>query len=340
VFVPGGVLGGIGAVTIIGAVEAPRVETSMTVWERFLDVIADPTVASILLSIGMIAIFIELGSPGLGVPGAIGVVCLALGFLGFGVLPVDAVGLVLILLGIGLIIAEVFVPGGVLGGIGAVTIIGAVEAPRVETSMTVWERFLDVIADPTVASILLSIGMIAIFIELGSPGLGVPGAIGVVCLALGFLGFGVLPVDAVGLVLILLGIGLIIAEVFVPGGVLGGIGAVTIILGAIIAFRDTPSDLRPPPWAQVMAGLALVSALALVALAGTLLRRSVSEGVPSMVGRLAVARTDISPEGWVLIDGERWRAVSEAPDGIEAGRHVRITHVDGLELRVTEEDEG
>jgi len=218
------------------------------------------------------------------------------------------------------------------------TISGAAAARRVETKMTAWEHFLEVIADPTVASLLISIGVLAIFIELGSPGLGVPGAVGVICIALGFLGFGVLPVDTVGLVLLFLGLALIVAEVFVPGGVLGASGAVAVILGAIIAFRDTPSDLRPPTWAQVLAGLALLSTLALVGLAGAWLRRTVREGVPTLVGRVAVARTDLAPEGWVFIDGERWRATAEGSTGIEAGMHVRITAAEGLHLRVVKEE--
>lgn len=219
------------------------------------------------------------------------------------------------------------------------TIIETADAPRVATSMTVWERFLGVVADPTIASLLISIGMIAIFIELGSPGLGVPGAIGVIAIALGFLGFGVLPVDAVGLALILIGLTLILAEVFVPGGVLGGVGAVAVVLGAIIAFRDTPSDLRPPAWAQVIAGLAFLSSLALMGLMGAWLRRSMSEGTPTLVGRLAVARTDLAPAGWVFIDGERWHAVADEPDEIAEGDRVRITEAQGLELRVTKEDD-
>lgn len=217
------------------------------------------------------------------------------------------------------------------------TVTDVVGARRVETRMTAWERFLDIIADPTIASLLISIGVLAIIIELGSPGLGVPGAVGVICIALGFLGFGVLPVDTVGLVLLLVGLALIVAEVFVPGGVLGAAGAVAVILGAIIAFRDTPSDLRPPTWAQALAGFALLSILVLVGFAGAWLRRTVREGVPTLVGRTAVARTDLAPEGWVLVDGERWHATAVEPDSIAAGDHVRITGAEGLHLRVVKE---
>ncbi|MCA9823011.1 MAG: nodulation protein NfeD, partial [Dehalococcoidia bacterium] len=101
--------------TLNGLPTAPRVTTEMTPWERFLGFLADPTVASLLISLGFIAILIEMGNPGLIVPGVAGAIAITLGFLGFGVLPVDTVGLVLIVLGLGMIAVELFVPGGILG---------------------------------------------------------------------------------------------------------------------------------------------------------------------------------------------------------------------------------
>ncbi len=219
------------------------------------------------------------------------------------------------------------------------TLTGLDDAPRVSTGMTIWEKFLGYVADPTLASLLISIGVLAIIIEIGSPGLGIPGAIGVMFISLGFLGFGVLPVDAVGLVLLLLGIVLIISEMFVSGGVLGGIGTVAVILGTVIAFRDTPSDLRPPIWVFVVGAIALASALALVSLAGAWIRRSTDGGAPTLVGRLAVARTNLGPDGWVFIDGERWQAVLEGKEAATTGDRVRVTKADGLRLHVTREDE-
>ncbi|MCL6645506.1 MAG: nodulation protein NfeD [Dehalococcoidia bacterium] len=137
-------------------------------------------------------------------------------------------------------------------------------APRVDLEMTVWERFLAFIADPTIASLLLSLGFLAIMIELFSPGLGVPGVAGAIAVILGFLGFGLLPVDTAGLALIALGLALVAAELFVTSGILGAAGAVAIVLGAIIAFRDTPADFLPPAWAFATAGGILLAVLLLL----------------------------------------------------------------------------
>lgn len=144
------------------------------------------------------------------------------------------------------------------------TLTGLAEAPRVDLEMTPWERFLAFIADPTIASLLLSIGFLALIIELYAPGLGVPGVAGAIAIILGFLGFGLLPVDTAGLVLIGLGLALVAAELFVSSGILGAAGAVAIVLGGIIAFRDTPADFRPPAWAFATAGGILAAVVLLL----------------------------------------------------------------------------
>lgn len=131
------------------------------------------------------------------------------------------------------------------------TLTGLTTAERVDVNMTLWENILDFLADPTIASLLISLGFLGLLIELTAPGLILPGVGGVISLILGFLGFGLLPVDVVGLMLIGLGLGLIAVELFVPGGILGGAGGVALVIGAIIAFRDTPAELRPPIWLMV-----------------------------------------------------------------------------------------
>ncbi len=154
------------------------------------------------------------------------------------------------------------------------TLAGLLDAPRVDERMTIWERFLAFIADPTVASLLLSLGFLAIMIELFSPGLGLPGVGGAIAVILGFLGFGLLPVDTAGLVLIGLGLALIAAELFVTSGILGGAGAVAVVLGAVIAFRDTPAEFRPPAWAFAAAGSVILAAVVLLLLVVVLADRA------------------------------------------------------------------
>ena len=218
------------------------------------------------------------------------------------------------------------------------TLTGLEDAPRVETEMTIWERFLEIIADPTIASLLISLGFFALVIELGNPGLVLPGVVGVLAISLGFLGFGVLPVDTVGLVLIALGLCLLAVEIFVPGGIIGIVGTVSLILGGIIAFRDTPADLRPPIWLVVLVGSIVALTFAGLSLAVSRVRRlGAKTGTEALVGRVAVVRTSLDPDGYVFVRGERWRAKLETGSA-NAGDRVRITGAEGLSLRVQKED--
>jgi len=221
-----------------------------------------------------------------------------------------------------------------------VTLEGLTQAPRVTTSMTVWEQFLGFLADPTVASLLISLGFLALLIEIASPGLIVPGTVGVIAIVLGFLGFGVLPVDMAGIVLILLGLGMVALELFVPGGILGVSGTVAITLGAIIAFRDTPADLRPPAWLLVVIVVVLVGAFGSMAYAVARMRGvGALTGPVALVGRVAIARSPLTPYGWVSIQGERWLAQLEGGEHAETGAHLRITGTDGLHLRVKKDND-
>jgi len=211
---------------------------------------------------------------------------------------------------------------------------GLTTAPIVRTDMTVWERVLDVIADPSVASILIAIGFFAILAELMNPGMTVPGVAGVIAILLGFLGFGVLPVDTTGLILIALGLGLLALEIFLPGGILGIGGLVALILGGIIAFRDTPSDLRPPTPLVIALAVILGAIFLSTGMAVARVRKiRVAIGTESLIGKTAVVRTPLSPDGYVFIEGERWRAELEHGTAQE-GEKVRIVGADGLKLRV------
>jgi membrane-bound serine protease (ClpP class) len=217
------------------------------------------------------------------------------------------------------------------------TLSGLLEAPRHETEMTGWERFLEFLADPTVASLLISIGFIGLIIELGAPGIGVPGIAGGIAIALGFLGFGVLPVDAVGLALIAVGLGLLAVEIFIPGGIIGICGAVALVLGAIIAFRDTPADLRPPLWLVILLAAIVALSFAGLSLAVSRVKRMAAvTGTAALIGRTAVARTALSPEGYVFLQGERWRAQLDTGSA-EVGDRLKVTGAEGMRLKVQKE---
>lgn len=219
------------------------------------------------------------------------------------------------------------------------TLTGLASAPRVTVEMTPWERFLGFLADPTVASLLISLGFIAILIEMGHPGLVLPGVSGAIAVTLGFLGFGVLPVDTVGLVLIVLGLGLIAVELFVPGGILGIAGLVAFVLGGIIAFRDTPADLRPDWWLLGIVGGIVAAAFGALSLAVARVRKLVAvTGTEALLGKTAVTRTALAPEGFVFVHGERWRATLEGGADAAPGERVRIIGAEGLRLKVKKED--
>jgi len=223
---------------------------------------------------------------------------------------------------------------------GTTTEIGGLgRAPRVRTNMTGWGHFLDFLADPTLASLLISLGFLGLIFELANPGLIFPGVAGVISMVLGFLGFGVLPVETAGLVLIAVALVLFSLELFVPsGGILGVGGVVALILGGIIAFRDTPTEFQPSRVLLVVLAFLIVGMFVSLAVGVARMRRmNVAIGTAALVGKMAVARTPLTPDGLVFVQGERWRAALD--DGTaQPGDRVRIVGADGLRLKVHKEE--
>lgn len=211
-------------------------------------------------------------------------------------------------------------------------------APVKEVSMTFWERFVAVLANPTVASLLLSVAFFGLIIEMANPGLIIPGTVGAIAFFLGFLGFDVLPVDTIGIILIMMGLAFLALELIVPGGILGGAGVVAIVLGVIIAFRDTPADYRPPEWLGLVLGSLIIGTFLIIVVAtARVIKWSGATSTPLLVGKTAIARTELAPYGFVAIQGERWKAESVA-GRIHEGETVRIMDVEGSNLRVKKEE--
>jgi membrane-bound serine protease (ClpP class) len=206
-----------------------------------------------------------------------------------------------------------------------------------QLEMTARQRLLSTIADPNFALILGVIGLLGLYFEFTHPGLILPGVIGGICLLLAALGFSLLPVNLIGVLLILLAVGLLIAEVKVQGfGVLGFGGIVALILGIVFLIDSPYPELR------IDLGLAVAVAIPFALIFLFLLRlvirshRSrVTTGQEGLIGEIGIARTDIGPDpGWVLVAGERWRATSAVP--IRAGSRVRVVGASKLELAVEE----
>jgi membrane-bound serine protease (ClpP class) len=198
------------------------------------------------------------------------------------------------------------------------------------------DRFLALITDPNIAYILLMLGMLGLFFELANPGVILPGVIGGIALILAFYAFQTLPINWAGLLLILFGIVLLLAEIkVVSHGVLTIGGVIAILLGSVMLVNTPELPLRVS-WAVIVPVVATTAGV-FVFLVGAGVRAQLQRpatGPEGLVGAVAVARTPLDPEGQVFVDGALWRAVSDA-GRVEEGERVRVVGVDSLTLRVT-----
>lgn len=198
------------------------------------------------------------------------------------------------------------------------------------------ERFLHVISDPNIAYILLSLATIGLITEISNPGLVFPGVIGGISLFLAFYSLGVLNAYWAGVLLILLAMGLFVAEVFTPAfGGLAAVGITSLVIGSLVLF----SHSSPPMEINrgLIAGVTIVIIAFLVFVVGAVVRgqrRKVKTGAEGLIGRIAVAKTSLAPKGTVLIDGEHWTAIVDSGK-VEPGEEVMVTKVEGLKLVVT-----
>ncbi|WP_213763057.1 nodulation protein NfeD [Caballeronia sp. dw_19] len=209
-------------------------------------------------------------------------------------------------------------------------------------------RFLATITDPSVALILITIGMYGLFFEFANPGLALPGVAGAISLMLGLFALQLLPVDFAGLGLILLGIAFLIAEIFLPTfGTLGFGGIVAFAMGALMLFRtDAPGYGIP---VALVAGLTIATALFVFVVSSIALRarrRPVVSGAEAMLGSIGEMLEDVAPSdsGWARVHGERWRvscheSCHEAPALLARGERVRVLGRHGLMLSVARLDE-
>ncbi len=205
------------------------------------------------------------------------------------------------------------------------------EVERVQ--MSFWKRALDLLIDPNVIALMLSLGLLGIVVELWNPGLILPGTVGAISLIIGLYGLQVLPVSAAGLLMMLLAATFFVAEAFVPShGALTLAGGITFVLGSLLLFDPAGPAYQVSLWTAlgIAGGLALLMGLALSRVMKAR-RNPVEVGVTQIVGDEAVVKR----EGWVAVGGELWRA--RTPDGspLVPGEHVTVESVeDGLELVV------
>jgi membrane-bound serine protease (ClpP class) len=205
-------------------------------------------------------------------------------------------------------------------------------------------RFLATITDPSVALILITIGMYGLFFEFMNPGMALPGVAGAICLLVGLFALQLLPVDFAGLGLILLGIAFLISEMFLPTfGTLGFGGIAAFAIGSLMLFRtDVPGYGVP---VALVVGLTAITAVFVFAVSGVALqsrRRPVVSGSEAMLGSIGEMLEDVraSDTGWARVHGERWLVHGgEAAALLARGDRVRVIGRHGLTLTVARLDE-
>jgi membrane-bound serine protease (ClpP class) len=206
------------------------------------------------------------------------------------------------------------------------------ELERVE--MSLWKRALDLLIDPNIITLMLSLGIVGLLVELWNPGLIFPGTVGAISLLVGLYGLQVLPVSVAGVLLLLLAVAFWVAEAFVPShGALTVAGGVMFVIGALMLFDPAGATYQVSVWTAVAVAATLMLLLGVAVTRIVKARRNpVEVGVGTLVGEDAVVRD----AGWVTLAGELWRAQSADGQRLRPGEHVTVEAVDpelGLVVR-------
>jgi membrane-bound serine protease (ClpP class) len=211
----------------------------------------------------------------------------------------------------------------------------------VERPMSLPSRILQALTHPNIAYLLFTLGLIGLLVEFYNPGMLVPGVLGGISLIVASVAFSSLPINWAAVLLLLLAVGLLIAELLAEGvGILGVGGLTAFVLGSLMLYSPLgPTSpampaVRVSPWLiGTMTGL-LVGFFALVLRALVRAHRGpVATGVEALTGRVGIATSDLVPEGRVRIATETWRAVADPP-GVRTGEEIVVVGVSGITLRV------
>jgi membrane-bound serine protease (ClpP class) len=203
-----------------------------------------------------------------------------------------------------------------------------------EQKMGSRQKILSALSDPNIAYILLLIGLAGLYFEFSNPGAVLPGVIGGISLIMAFFAMQTLPVNYAGIALIIFSIILFIAEIkVVSHGILAIGGIVSLVIGSLMLF-ETPDPSLRISWTVLIPAVTVTSLffITVIIIAVRSQLRKKQGGKEGMVGEEGTAVTDVSEEGQVLIHGEYWSAVSDAP--VAKGARVRVIGVDQLKVRV------
>ena len=208
-------------------------------------------------------------------------------------------------------------------------------AEIIPVKMTFKDLFLHSLTSPNVAYILLFLGIYGILGEFSHPGSFFPGIVGGISLILAFVAFQSIPINYAGLLLIIFGIVLLVIEVYTPTfGVLTAGGVTSLVLGSFMLSKSTA------PFLRISLGLIIPMSLATAAFFVFALSKGIKiqwkkpvTGREGLIGKIGIAKTDLTPEGTIFIHGERWQATNKG-ETIKEGEEVEVLEVKGLNLIV------
>ena len=205
-----------------------------------------------------------------------------------------------------------------------------------DKKMGVRQKILATISDPNIAYILLLVGLAGLYFEFANPGVILPGVMGGISLLLAFFAMQTIPVNYAGVLLILFGIILFIAELkVISHGILSVGGIISLIMGSLLLFDSPDPALRVS--LKVMIPALLVIILFFVAIVALVLKAQMAKkrsGKEGMVGQTGQTVTDVHMTGKIFVKGEYWNAASDRP--VAQGRKVRVIRVEGLKVQVEE----
>jgi len=209
-------------------------------------------------------------------------------------------------------------------------------AATVLVEMTLVQAIFNFLSDPNVATILFAIGALGLYMEFQSPGLILPGVTGVVAMILFGFALQILPFSWIGVLLVLVGVGLLIAELFVTSlGLLFVAGVTCFLIGGTMVFdRPELSDLTVSFWevlVPIAAAMSVLGAFIVYSLTRTFSSKQTA-GVEQMIGLIGRCETTLDPTGKIFVRGEYWNSVAD--ERVDAGSPVEVLGVEGLTLRV------
>ena len=217
---------------------------------------------------------------------------------------------------------------------GSIITLNTAEKNIIFKEMNSRQRILDIIASPNVAYVLMMLGLVGLYFELSNPGLILPGVVGSVSLVLALYAMQTLPINYAGLLLIILGVVLLIAEVNVMSyGLLAMSGAISIFLGSIMLIEsDDPAMQISKMILYPTLGMTFLFSIGSIYLAKKAHQLVTTTGMEGLLGEIGVVKETLNPEGRVLIHGEMWKAESDTV--ISVGEKVSVEVVKGLKIQV------